>query len=59
MLSQAFGAFVSKDIQQQAIIADLKRLFNTSNQTCILEGSHLKALYPESYMRGMGDIDMF
>lgn len=59
MLLQAFGAFVSKDIQQQAIIKDLKSLFNAHKiKHVFLKGSHLKELYPQSYMRGMGDIDV-
>lgn len=58
MLNQAFGSFVSKDIQQQAIIEDLKKILNQHEiKHVFLKGSHLKQLYPESYMRGMGDID--
>ncbi len=58
MLTQAFGSFVSKDIQQQAIIEDIKKLFNQHEiKHVFLKGSHLKQLYPETYMRGMGDID--
>jgi hypothetical protein len=58
MLSQAFGSFVSKDIQQQAIIEDLKKHFNQHEiKHVFLKGAHLKQLYLESYMRGMGDID--
>ena len=59
MLKQAFGSFVSKDIQQQAIIGHLKTLFNDHKiQHIFLKGTHLKSLYPESYMLGMGDMDV-
>jgi len=59
MLAQAFGSFVSKDVQQQAITEQIKNIFNEHEiKHVFLKGSHLKALYPESYMRGMGDMDV-
>lgn len=59
MLSDAFGAFVSKDIQQMNLIDQIKTIFNEHQiKHIFLKGSHLKMLYPESYMRGMGDIDV-
>jgi len=59
MLEQAFGSFVSKDVQQQAIIEQIKNIFNEHEiKHVFLKGAHLKELYPESYMRGMGDMDV-
>ncbi|WP_025724435.1 nucleotidyltransferase domain-containing protein [Acholeplasma granularum] len=59
MLKHAFGSFVAKDTQQQLIIETLKDIFNENKIPHIfLKGSHLKSLYPKSYMRGMGDIDI-
>ena len=59
MLFKAFGSFLSKDLQQQVIIEQLKDIFNQKKiEHIFLKGTHLKSLYPKSYMRGMGDIDV-
>ena len=58
-LKEIFGQFVSKDIQQLALLESLKKLFSDNKIDHIfLKGAHLKFLYPETYMRGMGDIDL-
>jgi hypothetical protein len=52
-------AFVSSDSLQSIVLERLRFLF-TQNQLpfIFLKGSIVRALYPKSYMRGMGDIDL-
>jgi hypothetical protein len=53
-----FFAYTAKDMKQLELIKLLKETLNTHSINHIfLKGSHLKKVYPESYMRSMGDID--
>ena len=52
-------SFIDKDQKQMVLIAQIKTLFQKEHIDHIfLKGTKLKTLYPESYMRGMGDIDI-
>lgn len=54
-----FYSYLNKDILQRSLILKLKETLNTNEiRFILLKGSHLKNIYPESYMRGMGDIDI-
>src|SRR5690606_18043140 len=58
-LKEIFGQYISKDIQQLSLLDSLKKLFNDHKIDHIfLKGAHIKLLYLETYMRGMGDIDL-
>lgn len=58
-LLKDFLAYVKSDSLQLELIDKLKTLFTNNNiQYIFLKGSHLKHLYPETYMRAMGDIDI-
>lgn len=51
--------FIEKDQKQQAQIEALRTLFNEHHiDFMFLKGTKLKTLYPQTYMRGMGDIDI-
>jgi len=59
ILKKAFGAYIYKDTQQSSHMAKISYLFNHAGIDHIyLKGSHLKHLYPKTYMRAMGDIDL-
>jgi hypothetical protein len=52
-------SFIDKDQKQKVLIDQIKNLFQKEHIDHIfLKGTKLKTLYPESYMRGMGDIDI-
>lgn len=54
-----FFSYVHIDNAQQALIKKIKQIFNNNKVKHIfLKGAHLKKLYPETYFRGMGDIDV-
>lgn len=54
-----FYTYHAKDVLQQKTLRDLDRLFNQHQIKYIfLKGAHLKQVYPEPYMRSMGDIDI-
>lgn len=54
-----FLMYNTQDIKQLETIKHLKDLLNKHAIAHIfLKGSHLKTLYPATYMRGMGDIDI-
>ena len=54
-----FLAFVSSDEKQRNLIVLLKEIFNENKiKHVFLKGSILKDLYPKTYNRGMGDIDL-
>lgn len=58
-LNYNFLAYIQKDIKQRSLILKINNIFNENNiKHIFLKGAHLKSLYPESYMRGMGDIDI-
>ncbi len=59
VLKKAFGAYIYKDLQQDGHIKGIKSAFNQHGIDHIfLKGSRLKHLYPSTYMRAMGDIDI-
>lgn len=58
-LNLSFLSYVDKDLKQQATINLVNNLLNENKiKHIFLKGSHLKKLYIESHMRGMGDIDI-
>ncbi|MBN3489964.1 nucleotidyltransferase family protein [Acholeplasma equirhinis] len=58
-MREIHASFIAKDIQQTEIINQIKHAFNEAKIDHIfLKGAHLKSMYPMSYMRGMGDIDL-
>ncbi|MCU0105641.1 nucleotidyltransferase family protein [Acholeplasma vituli] len=51
--------FMDKDLKQQRLIQKLRALFMKNEIDFIfLKGTKLKSLYKETYMRGMGDVDV-
>ena len=51
--------FMDKDLKQQRLIQKLRALFKKNEiDFMFLKGTKLKSLYKETYMRGMGDIDV-
>lgn len=51
--------FMDKDLKQQKLIESLRALFTKYQiDFMFLKGTKIKTLYPETYMRGMGDIDV-
>ncbi|MFU8793731.1 MAG: nucleotidyltransferase family protein, partial [Acholeplasmataceae bacterium] len=58
-MTKVYYAYIASDIKHIEMIAKLKALLNTHHIDHIfLKGSHLKFIYPETYMRAMGDIDI-
>ncbi len=58
-LENTFFEYVSKDEKQQAAIKEIREILNQHDIDFIfMKGTVLKNLYPESYMRAMGDIDL-
>lgn len=56
---QEFYLYTTKDIRQLKTINEITELFNEHHIDHIfLKGSVLKKVYPETYMRSMGDIDI-
>jgi len=59
LFQQTFLQYTARDIRQQQAIQELNQLFNENGiKHIFLKGSYLKKLYPASYMRSMGDIDI-
>lgn len=59
LLKEVFKGYVYQDIQQQNLIQTINDKFNEAQiKHIFLKGAHLKKIYPQSYMRGMGDIDV-
>lgn len=59
ILKKAFGAYLFKDLQQEGHLLGIRNAFNHHEINHIfLKGSRLKYLYPKTYMRAMGDIDL-
>lgn len=55
----AMYEYIRKDEVQTQLIKKVSALLNEHQiEHIFLKGSRLKPLYPESYMRGMGDIDI-
>ena len=58
-LKKVFYAFVKRDQEQLDLKEKLINIFNRNHIDFVfLKGIELKKIYPESYMRGMGDIDI-
>ncbi len=59
LLKKSYFQYISKDLKQFEVIKDVKDIFNHQEiKHVFLKGAHIKELYPKSYMRGMGDIDV-
>ena len=55
----SYYQYISIDEAQRNIIEELKIIFNEEEIDYVfLKGSFLKTIYPNSYMRAMGDIDV-
>ena len=58
-LKRDYYLYIKIDEIQKTLIEELRNLFNDNKIDFIfLKGSYLKTLYPESYLRSMGDIDV-
>lgn len=58
-LKQGFYDYISRDTKQEVAIALVRKLLTEKSiDFMFLKGTRMKALYPETYMRGMGDIDL-
>lgn len=58
-LEKALRDYIVKDTKQAYYIDKIKEIFNKNDiEFVFLKGTHLKQLYPKSYMRAMGDIDV-
>ena len=58
-LQKVFYAFVKRDQQQLDLKNTLEAIFNKAEIDYVfLKGIKLKEIYPETFMRGMGDIDV-
>lgn len=58
-LKKRFFANVYSDNKQKEIIKLVNKIFNENKiEHIFLKGTHLKEIYPESYYRPMGDIDV-
>ncbi|MCF7924722.1 MAG: nucleotidyltransferase family protein [Candidatus Izimaplasma sp.] len=59
LFQEDYYQYIRKDEIQQQSLKELRKVFNDNNIDYIfLKGSYLKQLYPETYMRSMGDIDI-
>ncbi len=59
VLKKAFNEYLIKDVKQNYYMNHLTKLLNNAKiDHLFLKGANLKKLYPKSYMRGMGDIDI-
>lgn len=51
--------YITRDEKQKELIKRINQILNDNKIDHIyLKGAHLKRMYPNSYMRGMGDIDI-
>jgi hypothetical protein len=58
-LKRDYYLYIKIDEIQKTLIEELRNLFNDNKIDFIfLKGSYLKTLYPETYLRSMGDIDV-
>ncbi|MCK9536333.1 MAG: nucleotidyltransferase family protein [Bacilli bacterium] len=54
-----YYTYIAADIKQNALAGRINALLNKHGiDHVFLKGFNLKTIYPESYMRGMGDIDI-
>ena len=59
LLKNDYYQYLSRDETQKVLIDELRDLFNVNSIDFVfLKGSFIKTIYPESYMRAMGDIDI-
>ncbi len=58
-MHRLYLTFILKDERQKALKDKINNLFNEHKiPHLFLKGAHLKEMYPKSYLRGMGDIDL-
>jgi hypothetical protein len=58
LFNEEYYMYIKKDQRQLQVIEELREIFNKNGiDFILLKGSYLKSIYPESYMRSMGDID--
>lgn len=58
-LKKALNEYIVMDIKQNFYIEKIRNELNHKDISFVfLKGSHLKLIYPKSYMRAMGDIDI-
>lgn len=59
LLTKSFYQYVSKDTKELIVIENIRNMLNKQPYPYMfLKGTHFKNIYPKSYMRGMGDIDL-
>jgi hypothetical protein len=58
LFKEEYYMYIKKDQRQLQVIEELRNIFNQNGiDFILLKGSYLKSIYPESFMRSMGDID--
>ena len=58
LFKEEYYQYIKKDQRQLEVIEEIKNIFNENKiDFILLKGSFLKKIYPESYMRSMGDVD--
>ncbi len=58
-LQEAHYAYIASDAQQDNVVQSVSALFKQHKIPFVfLKGTHLKQLYPDPFMRAMGDVDL-
>lgn len=51
--------YIQQDEKQKSLIAEIREIFQSNHiDFMFLKGTKLKSIYPSTFMRGMGDIDV-
>ncbi len=59
LFKEEYYQYIKKDERQISVLEELREIFNSNNIDFVfLKGSFLKSIYPKSFMRSMGDIDL-
>lgn len=59
LFKKDFYLYVAHDQKQLSMIENVSSLFNTNNiEHKYLKGSIMKSIYPKTYLRSMGDVDV-
>ncbi|MFW5794490.1 MAG: nucleotidyltransferase family protein [Bacillota bacterium] len=59
LFQEDYYQYIRKDEIQQQLLKEISEIFNSEKIDFVfLKGSYLKTIYPYSYMRSMGDIDI-
>jgi hypothetical protein len=59
LFKEEYYQYIKKDQRQISVLEELKEIFNKEDIDFVfLKGSFLKTIYPKSFMRSMGDIDV-